>query len=46
MLETQRMESAEYTILLVDDEELMRYLVVSCLFSSPIGRENSFLMPI
>ena len=31
MVENQRMESAKYTILVVDDEELMRYLVVSYL---------------
>ena len=31
MVENQRMESPKYTILVVDDEELMRYLVVSYL---------------
>jgi len=31
MVENQRMESAKYTILVVDDQELMRYLVVSYL---------------
>jgi putative two-component system response regulator len=31
MVENQRMESSKYTILVVDDEELMRYLVVSYL---------------
>jgi CheY-like chemotaxis protein len=31
MVENQRMESAKYTILVVDDEELMRYLVASYL---------------
>ena len=31
MVENQRMESSKYTFLVVDDEELMRYLVVSYL---------------
>lgn len=31
MVGNQRMESSKYTILVVDDEELMRYLVVSYL---------------
>lgn len=35
MAENQRAESSQYNILVVDDEELMRYLVVS--FLSKLG---------